>query len=267
MKKTLLEIVQDILNDMDSDEVNTVDDTAESLQVAYIVRSVCEAMWVNRDWPHTRRLATLEETVNINHPTLVKVEDDFKNLLLVNYNKQREGETRLRYERVNWKEPDEFLRAMNSRNSDESNVQSVVDDSGVTLLVYNDRHPTFFTSFDDQNLVFDAYDMGVEATLTPSKFQVMANVLPKFYLDDQYIPDLPDFAFPALIEEAKSTASIKIRQMADQKSEQRSQQQNRWLSRKIRRVNGGIQFANFGRNGRARYSALNQLDKNNTKPT
>lgn len=38
-KRTLLDIVQEILNDMDSDEVTSINDTIESLQVANIVRS------------------------------------------------------------------------------------------------------------------------------------------------------------------------------------------------------------------------------------
>jgi hypothetical protein len=35
MKKTLLEIVDDILNDLDSDTITTIGDTVESTQVAY----------------------------------------------------------------------------------------------------------------------------------------------------------------------------------------------------------------------------------------
>jgi hypothetical protein len=39
-KMTLLEIVQDVLNDMDSDEVNSISDTVEATQIANICRSV-----------------------------------------------------------------------------------------------------------------------------------------------------------------------------------------------------------------------------------
>ena len=52
MKYTLLEIVQEILSDMDSDEVNSIDDTVESQQVASIVRSAYMAIMSNRNW-HT----------------------------------------------------------------------------------------------------------------------------------------------------------------------------------------------------------------------
>jgi hypothetical protein len=38
-KMTLLEIVQDILSDMDSDEVNSINDSVESLQLAQMIKS------------------------------------------------------------------------------------------------------------------------------------------------------------------------------------------------------------------------------------
>jgi hypothetical protein len=36
--------------------------------------------------------------------------------------------------------------------------------------------------------------------------------------------------------------------VADQKAEQESGRQNKWLARKARRVAGGIQYPNYGRN-------------------
>ena len=55
MKMNLLEITQDILNDMDGDEVNSIDDTFESAQIAQIIKSTYYAIISNRNWPHTRR--------------------------------------------------------------------------------------------------------------------------------------------------------------------------------------------------------------------
>ena len=36
---TLLDMVQDVLNDLDSDEVNDIDDTIEAQQIAQIIKS------------------------------------------------------------------------------------------------------------------------------------------------------------------------------------------------------------------------------------
>jgi hypothetical protein len=93
----------------------------------------------------------------------------------------------------------------------------------------------------------------------------MAYIMPSWLPSDDFIPDLPDEAFTALIEEAKSRASLKLRQVADQKSEQESRRQQRWLARKSRRVSNGIIYPNYGRGGGGKRP--NQyLDKNDKTP-
>ena len=47
MRKSLLEIVQTILLDMSGDEVNSIQDTEEALQVASIVQNTYLAMMSN----------------------------------------------------------------------------------------------------------------------------------------------------------------------------------------------------------------------------
>lgn len=51
-KLTLLDIVQDVLSDMDSDEVNSINDSIEALQVAAIAKSTFYNIIDGRDWPH-----------------------------------------------------------------------------------------------------------------------------------------------------------------------------------------------------------------------
>ena len=74
MKYTLLEIVQEILSDMDSDEVNSIDDTVESQQVASIVRSAYMALMSNRNWAHLRKLVNLVNSTTTAQPTHMYLE-------------------------------------------------------------------------------------------------------------------------------------------------------------------------------------------------
>jgi hypothetical protein len=69
MKKTLLEMTQDILNDMDSDEVNSISDTVEAQQVANIIKTCYNEMISNRDWPHLRKLVQLDSLQTLRSPT------------------------------------------------------------------------------------------------------------------------------------------------------------------------------------------------------
>jgi hypothetical protein len=246
-KSTLLDIVQDILGEMSSDEVNSITDTEDSEQVARIVRTVYKNIITKNTWPHTRKALTLVARSDSNFPTHMVIEDDLMELASVYYNKSLYGETQKKYDEVDFVDPDEFLRRTHKRNSDEADVDVVIDDSGIELLIKNDKHPDFFTTFNDEDLVFDSYNSDVDSTLHIAKFQAQGYVLPEFKLEDSFVPDLPADAFPLLIEEATSRAQFKMRQMVDQKSEQESGKQSRKMSRKSWVVNGGIKYPNYGR--------------------
>lgn len=253
MKMTLLEIVMDILNDMDSDEVNSIDDTMESQQVAQIVKSTYFALISNRNWPHLKRGISLDAPGSTSTPTHMLLPDNVKELSFINYNKAKSGETRKLYQPVKWADPDDFLRMTNHRNSDESFIDVIIDPSGIELLIRNDKAPEYYTSFDDSHVVFDSYDISVDDTLQESKVQAQGYVNPIWLPEDDFIPDLPEEAFTLLLEEAKSRASLKLKQTQDVKAEQEAGRQNRWLSRKAWRVHGGIEYPNYGRNNNKGY--------------
>jgi hypothetical protein len=67
---------------------------------------------------------------------------------------------------------------------------------------------------------------------------------------DNAVPNLPEEAFPALVEEAKSTAFLALKQTANQKAEQKASRQQRWLSRKAWSAHGGIRYDDYGRKSR-----------------
>lgn len=250
MKETLLAIVQEILSDMDSDDVNSIDDTEEAGQVATIVKSTYFAMIANRNWPHTRRGLQVGAFSDPLTPTHMKLQDAVKELCFINYDSQKLGATRKDYQKIRYLQPDEFLRRANQEDDSLATVQLVTDPSGISFSVRNDRAPRFYTSFNDEDLVFDAFDSEVDSSLQESKVQAQAYVIPTWTATDSFVPDLPDEAFPSLIEEAKSKAMFKLKQMVDRKAEQESDRQRRWLARKARRVSGGIQYPDYGRSSR-----------------
>lgn len=249
MRYTLLEIVQDILNEMDSDEVNSIDDTVESKQVAQIVKSTWRNICANRNWSGQRRLIQLDGYSNTERPNYIKCPPSVKRVLSITYNCKTADDEKDNYKELKYKEPDEFLRFVYTRDSTNENVIKVKDFSGTALLIRNDCAPTYYTSFDDSYIVTDSYDKNVDDTLQSSKTQVLAYVLKEWQHTDDAIPDLPEEAFPALIESAKSTAFLTLKQMDNPKAEAESQRQQRWLSRQEWVVHGGIRFPNYGRKG------------------
>jgi len=249
MKMTLLDIVQDILNDLDSDLVNSIDDTSESQQVAQIVKSTYFALMDSRDWPHTHRLMPLTPSGDSTLPTWMELQDNVKEITSVYYDKAKESDgDRKRFEIVKYLLPDDFLRVCNNRDNTASTSVEITDpNNGITLCIQNNKAPDYYTSFNDSVLIFDSFDNTVDDTLQQHKVQVLGYIVPGWEHTDTAIPDLPDHAFTLLLEEAKSRASVKLRQQPDQKAEQESQRQRKWLARKDRRIAQGIKFPNYGR--------------------
>ena len=253
-KFTLLEIVQDILNDMDSDEVNSIDDTIEAQQVAAIVSSTFNDMMANRNWSHQLKLTTLNSSTNSELPTVMYLKDGVKEVCSIYYNKAKEkdvdnGEYKKEYREVKYVSYDNFLRLCNNRNSFASNIFEM-QYGGTTLLIQNDKHPDFYTSFNDKELIFDSWDKEIDDVLQSSKTQLTAYFMPTLVVANDAIPDLPEEAFPALINEAKSRAMLRLKQFNDHKAETESRRQNRWLANKEGNIRGFINYPDYGRKGR-----------------
>lgn len=232
MKYSLIEIVSDILSDMDGDYVGSINDTDEATQVAQIVKTTYQAMMSNRNWPHTAMVLNITPSTNNLLPTHTTLPSNVKELISVYYDVRRDGETRLNYRQIKYLDPDDFLRYTNQRNNDDVNCDIILDPSGVKLLIMKNKAPEYYTSFDDETMVFDSYDSAVDDTIQANKTQIRAYTIPPFEMEDDFVPDLPDEAFAALIEEAKSKAMFKLKQTQDIKAEQEANRQQRWLSRK-----------------------------------
>lgn len=249
MKMSLLEIVQDILNEMDSDIVNSISDTVESEQVAQIVKNCYFEIITKRNWPHLRKLFQLEHVNNLSKPNYLRLPSLIKEMEYFKYECQKSEDDKIELKTVTYKYPDEFLNIVSRRDSKDSKVTTVTDFSGTKILVLNDVAPTYWTSFDDEYVVTDSYNKTVDDTLQSSKSQCFGFILPTWEHIDTFVPDLPAEAFPALLAEAKSTAFVSVKQMVNQKVEQKANRQQRWLSRKAWSAEGGVRYPNYGRKG------------------
>lgn len=250
MKLTLLQLVQRVLNDIDSDEVNSIEDTVESSSVALTIQNCYFEMMSNRNWPHLRKLIRLENVGDTSRPNYLLAPDNLKEMELFRYESFKNGSLRLEQQEVRYKHADSFPRMVAGRNPDADNMQTVVDFNGTKLVISNNKAPDYWTSFDDKYIVTDSYDLAVDTTLQGSKSQCLAYVYPEWLQEDDFVPDLPIEAFPALLAEATSTASVNIKQMANAKSEQKATRQQRRLARKAWRLEGGVRFPDYGRKGR-----------------
>lgn len=244
-KLTVLEIVQDILNSLDSDEVNSINDTMEAQQVAQIVKTTYFNIIDGKDYQHLYELFKPDTSGVSATPTKVKLPQTVIDVRFVKYNKRSLTDTKDRVENVIYKTPEEFLGIVNARNSAASNVTVVTD--VVSLNIFTDHAPTYYTSFDGEYLILDSYDSEVESTIQSTKFQCYGRVRPTFTISDSFVPDLPEQMFSYLLNESKAVAFVDLKQTQNPKAEQHSLTQKRRMSQENWRLAGGIKFPDYGR--------------------
>lgn len=248
-KQSLLEIVQEILSDMTSDPVNSINDTVEAMQVATIVKRTFLNLTTDRIWPSRKRLLKLTPSADSDRPTHMRIEDDVVEVEWVKYDVRRVGDDPVHRD-IHYVYPELFLQRVMGRAASAPNILTVEDYSGATLFIANDGAPSYYTSFDDKHLVFDSFDASVDSTLQENKTQVYGVTEPEWRMEDDFVPDMPSKFFPYLVNEAKATAFLKIKEVFSQKDEQNSIRQKSWLSRNKSRMDGETRYPNYGRHGR-----------------
>lgn len=248
-KMTLLEMVQDILSDMNSDNVNSISDTIESEQVAQILKSTYYELLSGKNWPFMRKLIPFYSGINKPSPVHVVIPDNVKEILSIEHSYSLiEFNQPPVYKKINYVEPDAFLNKSNSlKFKDGGSVSIVRDVSGTFFNIRKDKSPSFYTSFDDKFIVFDSYDESKGKTILGSDIRALCYTTPSWVVEDSFIPDLPEEMFSALLAEAKSVAFLNILDYENKKAEQQAIRQRSRMSRNSWTVSGGIKLPSYGK--------------------
>lgn len=217
--KTLLQIVKNTLESMDSDPVDAIflasGGTEESEQIASFASQLYEYMHNIYDWPYTKFLTKLDSVGDSEKPNYLRIPNTVGEVIWVKY---RERD-------VKWLTPEEFIEVTNARNKivKDSNgimVSTLADNTvsiqsfdKINLYIKTDSNPTYYTSFDDEYLVFDSYDSINETTLQQSQNVIYAVKSSAFSLDDNFIPDFPEKMYPFFQAELNRECHLRLKQV------------------------------------------------------
>ena len=222
-KRTLLELTQDILSSMDSDEVNSITDTVESLQVATIIRTVYEDILNSGYLPETYSLFNLGSSGSPSLPCVMYKPSNTIDILWLKYNKYETGTQNPAFQKVNFLPLEEFFDYTNQFSSlnDNTGTQTLtINGSSITFSYKNDKHPLYYSSFDDSTIIFDSYFSDYDTTLQGSKTIAYGQLSSTWENSDTFIPTLDEREFSLLYNEAKSLAWAEIKQTENRKAEQ-----------------------------------------------
>lgn len=209
MKRTLLELVQSILNDLDGEPVNSVFDTEEAQQCASVIRDTYFNIIAARETPEHDELLKLTALSDSAKPVVFLYPTNLKEIRMFEYNGKE----------IYWKDPIKFLDSLPSTGQDDT-VDFTHPINSVTLTVRTDKDPRYYTSFDNEYIICDSYDSAVDTTLQESKSRCWGTKYPTFTMSDSFTPDISETMFPYLLAESKSVCFSVFKSGSDPKIEQ-----------------------------------------------
>jgi hypothetical protein len=227
-KMTLLEMTQNILSAMNSDEVNGIADTVESMMVAEEIRTTFRDIFTNHDDVIFEGLATLESPSNPATPNVLTLPANVQGLKWIKYKNYVQSDAPdVSYNDITYVEPEDFVRLIIEQPTPVTSVSvPILPSSSVTYPINNQKAPKYFTILhDDQTLVFDSFESAHESFLTGSNSLAWATQYKTFNLADDFIPPCSAADFPRLLAEAKSSCFINIKEIANSNEVARARRQ------------------------------------------
>jgi hypothetical protein len=142
---TALDYVQRALSIIDADEVTTISETVEAGQVFDLLKNVYDELLDYYPWPHLNEFMVLVAT---NDDHIMSLPTDCVGFNNIRYNKKN----------VTYIEPMEMQALLDSRDT----TLSSVDANGAIT----DRDPAFWSTIDDDNIIFDSYNVVLSGSLS-----------------------------------------------------------------------------------------------------
>lgn len=279
MKYTLLEMTQNILSRMSSDEVNSISDTSESLQVANILQNKYFDIINRVNLPEHNQLVQLDPSLDATQPVLMYIPAgvaDVKWLKYFNSNvlndpsdsghdinvdlEDTDDDTTASapgYQYVTILPIQQFIDMVNGFNPGETDVESFTFSdtsnnfpSSYTFYYKNAQQPSYCTILSNYYVIFDSYDNTQDSTLQASKSMVFGRIIPFWSTTDSFIPDLAEEQFQLLVNEATQLAFFELKQQPHQLAAQETKrgwsnvQKNKAI---INRPTYFNELPNFGR--------------------
>jgi len=194
MKLTVLQIINKYLTYTDGFSVSTIDDTIESQQVASIAEKVFydlhDDVFSNEMQQELVQLESLADNTKPNYMRLPDGAGRIKESVIM-YDISNDV-TEIKMGEIEYLPPLDFLERLGNIKSKTTN-QLVTDFSGYVMRITNNKAPEYYTSFDDEHIVFDSFDSSVDSVLQSSKSGILTSKQVTFVINDTHVILFPEW--------------------------------------------------------------------------
>jgi hypothetical protein len=253
VRYTLLEMVQEILSSMDSDEVNSISDTVESMQVATLIRGVYYDIATDIGLPEHETLFELNASGDPAKPCLMTVPTNVVTMRNLKYDNKLDTDTYSDWQEVKFLPFEEFLKWVEIFRTYDSGVgEQIVSFNGESfpIMYKSDAFPQFYTTADDNQILFDSYNSDIDTTLVKNKTMCMGNVYPTFTLEDAFAPDLDPSQFALLRNKSKYRAFNELKQQENKEAGAEARRQKVIVQKRKRKTPDEAEVFKVPRYGR-----------------
>lgn len=257
MKRTLLELTQDILASMDGEEVTDIADTSESASVANIVRQNFYEIASNFKLPEHHTFFALTETSS-STPTMMTKPSDVMSISWIKYNYILTGHTDPEFNEVAFMPKNDFFRMLDGFNTDYDTIDSydaTISGGTFPIKYINDKMPQYYTSYDDNTLVFDSFDVGEDTFLRANKTWCWGLKEASWSHTSSHTPALDHKLSNLLFQRAKSQCFMELKQVEQPSAERKARRAELTLNKEKHDINADnvwyyhnpAQLPNYGR--------------------
>ena len=182
---------------------------------------VLEDLSIRNDWEFLKdKLMQLEAGSNFIE---LSIPANVKRIQTVRYRFEDAG-VQSGFRTIKYMCPDEFMtRLMNNRPTEPDTATVVIN--GVEFYPRTNRQPRYWTSFDEENVVFDSYDLAVNnAGIEATDSAILATINLDFTGSDQedWVAPIPEQLFTLWEQECVAEGFVQFRQAENPRAERRS---------------------------------------------
>lgn len=221
---TLLQMIQEVAASLNADEITTLDESIEAVDIKRVVLQALESISTRREWywrQHKLRAGTIPSAGSLR--VVMNLPSDCDTIEEIKYQSSADVSSLLSYKPLTYLFPEEFLALVASRNPTDPNVDTIatLPDSR-PIYIYNNKAPQYYTQFAEGQIVCDSYNQDVDPTgIDAAKTMVLCtvNIDTSGATLASWVPDIPTRFFPLWLAESIAAASVLLRQMDNGRAE------------------------------------------------
>jgi len=252
-KRSILQLVQQLGEGIGSDEIDTLNETIEASEIATILEQVVSEVISRKRWEFiSDRVRQLDARAGgSTQLNTLSIPSDVTKINCLRY-RDTNNLTVTSFLDVMYMQPCEFITHVQARDSADANITAIANEDGVLINVLTDNAPTRWTSFDEENITFDAYDASLGTGNLIADSVIIADIIPAIdFTDPDATLKVPERMETLIFNEALVTCNYRLRQTADPRADRVARRQHIALKEHAAITNNDFKEANHGRRTRS----------------